>query len=420
MEINVKLIINKILYSKGFVVPKKDAAPKKFNHIFWSLSELETDMINVLMHIITKHDDVLNPEKVGEELELNRYIATNMHDISSSLGYTELNIQTITSTLDSITKNIATIYYDIDGGRQMEKATFLNKYTVTSSFNDVNKRIGIWVNSDIIKILREHTYLFKNFYKHAEFELKSKYSKLMYDYFRAKGNESERFDILDFAKMMDYDLVTTEWDWSRLNQNILKRARDEINKKTDMQITYNKVKSMDKGRVQTTQVDITGYIRNTNSKELDYFDDQTIMNRKVFYYIEKEVKQKFATMLRFQDRNAIANPDAYMDKLRREAIKNRAEFEAQILLQEWSNIIKYSFTDHDGFVGLVGYDGRDFVTINNDYKMYDIQTSEELSTSARDTYNKLTEYLVSDDGEGFGIDETTSYIKTCSISHTTG
>ena len=95
---------------------------KKFNHIFWMLTEIETDMINVLMHIIEKHDDILQPPEIGIEQELNRCITTNMHDLSSSLGHKELNIQTITSMLDMITKNVATIYYDIEDGRQQEKA----------------------------------------------------------------------------------------------------------------------------------------------------------------------------------------------------------------------------------------------------------------------------------------------------------
>jgi len=398
---------------------------KKFNHIFWMLSVEEIDVVNVLMHIIAKHDQIKMPSKDEVNLGLNRCITTNLHEISASLGFKDLKVQTILSMLDSITKNVATLYYDTHNGRQMEKASFLNKYTITSSKNDVNKRITLWINVEILNVLRNDLGIFKQMYKHARYELKSKYTKLIYDYFTSKGGNTATFTVEEFSTLMDYDLVTTEWDWSRLNSNVLKRASKEINDKTDMEIEYIKTKTDTGGRVKTTNIEFNYFIAKDETKEnFAYFKDSDLMIRRVDYYIEKDITEKFQKIIRFQDKNAIANPVAYMDKLRRVAMRDRAEYEAKVEVQEWSNIIKYEHTEKDGLVGLLNYEDRVFVTINNEYKIYDPETETELSTSAQDTMQKLTEYF---DGDNVGYTINEGYatyslptLSKCSISYSRG
>lgn len=398
---------------------------KKFNHVFWMLNVEEIDVVNVLMHIIAKHDNIKLPSDKEVALGLNRCITTNLHEISASLGFKELKVSTILSMLDSITKNVATLYYDTHDGRQMEKASFLNKYTITSSKNDMNKRITLWINVDILNVLRDNIGLFKQFYKHAKFELKSKYTKIIYDYFINKGGNTATFTVEEFAELMDFDLVTTEWDWSRLNSNILKRASKEINGKTDMQFEYIKTKADKGGRVKTTSIEFNYFIAKDTDEQFEYFNETTLTQRRVDYYIEKDINEKYDSVVRFKDKNAIANPDAYKDKLRRVALRDRAEYEAKVEVQEWSNIIKYEHTDLDGLVGLLNYDNIMFVTINNDYKIFDPATETELTTSARDTMNKIIEYFDGTDVAGYTINEgyrvySLPTLNKCSISYSKG
>ena len=399
---------------------------KKFTHIFWMITEQEIDLVNVLLHIIEKHDDILEPPEVESTLELNRCITTNMHDISAMLGNKELNITNIMSSLDLISKNLATIYYDIEDGRQMEKGAFLNKYKVTSSKNDVNKRITLWINTDLIKVLQDNTHLFNILYKQAKYELKSKYSIILYDYFLNKGDNKLILGIDEVIELIDYDLtVTTDWDWSRLNSNVLKRAIKEINNKTDLHIVYDKVKTSAGGRKQTTQIEFEYYQAKDDAEDeiFEYFSQSVLSIRRLDYYIEKHVHDVLATMTRFKDANAIKNPEAYMAKIRREALRDRDEFEAKIRVQEWSNVIKYEHTAEDGLVGLIDYttdDGvvHDFVTVNNDYKLYDPQSKVELSTSARDTYSRIEDYFQGGN-KGYTI-YSMPHIKNCSISYSKG
>jgi len=398
---------------------------RKFNHIFWMLNVEEIDVINVLMHIVAKHDEIKMASEEAIETGLNRCITTNLHEISASLGYKELKIQTILTKLDSIARNVATLYYSTSNGRQMDKATFLNKYSITSSKNDINKRITLWIDIEMLNVLSNNLGIFKQLYKHARYELKSKYAKLIYDYFTNKGGNTSTFTVAEFSELMDYDLITTEWDWSRLNSNILKRASKEINEKTDMRIEYIKTKTDNGDRIKTTSVEFNYYIaKDEENEEYAYFNELTLKERRVDYYIEKDILEKYDQVLRFKDKNAIANPTAYKEKLRRTAIRDRAEYEAKVDVQEWSNIIKYEHTDKDGLVGLLNYDGLTFVTINNDYKIFDPSTGVEHSTSARDTMQKLTEYF---DGDNVGytihegyMDYAVPNINKCSISYSKG
>jgi hypothetical protein len=387
----------------------------------------EIDIVNVLMHIIEKHDNIKQPSTNEIELGITRCITTNLHEIAALLGFKELKVQPILTMLDNITKNVASIFYSTDEGRQLEKVCFLNKYAITSSKNSMNKRITLWINVELINVFKNNLVLFKQLYNHARYELKSKYSKLIYDYFSNRGGNTAIFTVEEFSKLMDFDLITSEWDWSRLNSNILKRASKEINDKTNMNLEYVKTKTNNDGRVKTTSVEFNYYIaKETPSEEYEYFNEDILSTRRLEYYIEKHVIDKYSTIVRFKDKNAIVNPEAYKDKLRRESLRDRAEFEAKIDVQEWSNIIKYEHTEKDGLVGLINYEDRHFVTINNNYKIYDPSTETELTTSARDTMNKIIEYFNQDtDTHGYTINEDYSIypIKTfnkCSISYSKG
>jgi len=107
-----------------------------------------------------------------------------------------------------------------------------------------------------------------------------------------------------------------------------------------------------------------------------------------------------------------------MHKLRTDAERLRDDYQAKVLLQEWLNNIKYNNQDHEGLVILQDYSKDNmFITVNNNYKLYDIEKNVEISTSARDTRIKINAFLKKGD---YNIVETEDYMKNCSISYTQG
>jgi len=390
-----------------------------FKHIFWNLTKPEIDLVNVLLNIVERKDDL-----DSDEFDYNQFsyiIDTNMHELSSSLGFLQLEVDTITQTLDSLTRNLATIYHEKDNHIFMTKSSFIYQFNITSTDKDINKRLNMMVSTKLIKILKDHKDLFELLYRFERFGVKSKYSKVIYERYYKAGDTAEEFTIDELIETTDFSLEKkTKMDWSRVNSNILKRVSDELSKKTDMYFQFQKVKTAvgDTKRIQTTGIKLfITMAPEVNDPEVCY-SDRMLMDRKVAYYIERDIKHRFAALNKFKTKEIISDPEAYMYKMRTDAQKIANEYEAQVLLQEWLNNIKYNNHDHEGLVVLEDYSkDNQFITINNNYKLYDIEKKQEISTSARDSRIKIKAFMK--DGH-YDIVETEDYIKNCSISYTSG
>lgn len=386
-----------------------------FKHIFWNLSKEEIDLLNIIINIVERNDSFADDD--FDYNSTSYIIDTNFHELSSSLGHLELAIPEVMQQLENLTKNIATVYHADEQNIFMNKAAFIYQYNITSTDNDINKRLSIVINTNLIKILRENKRLFEMFYRFAKYELKSKYSKIMYDRFSQKERMVEEFEIDEFVSIIDFGLTYKSMDWARLNSNILKRASKEINDKTNLYFNYEQIKEKVNGRMQTTKIKVSTTLAPEVEDPDMYFDNDFLMERKIAYYIERDIKHKFEQATRFKSQT-VNNKDAYLDKMRRKAMESKEEYKAQVLLQEWLNNIKYLNYNHDGLVVLHDYsDDHKHITVNNNFRLYDITKRIELSSSARDTRNKIQAFMEYGD---YDIVETGEYLKNCSISYTQG
>jgi len=389
-----------------------------FKHLFWNLNEADIDLLNVLINIIERNDDF--EEDDFDYKQIGYIIDTNMHELASCLGFLELKVDNIIQRIEALQKSIATIYYEDDTNIYMTKASFIYQYNVSSTNNDINKRLNIVVNTKIVKILREKKSLFELFYKFDRYGIKSKYSKIIYERFYDRDKTVEVLDIDTLSKEIDFGLKYKSLDWSRLNSNILKRVVKEITEKTDLYFEYEKVKTVhgDSKRKQTTKVKISTSVAPETDTPKGYFTNEFLMKRKIAYYIERDIKARFAASKKFKVKDIIKNPKAYMYKLRKIAEQNYDEYEARVLIQEWLNNIKYKNSDYEGLVVLENYSkDNQFVTVNNKYKLYDIKKKIEISSSARDSRIKINAFM---QRGSYNIIETEQYIKECSISYTQG
>lgn len=390
----------------------------EFKHIFWNLTKSEIDMLNVLINIVERNDDFDN--EIGFNYTSPFYIIdTNMHELSSSLGMLSLNVDSIQKTLDLLNKNNATLYYEFEKDRFLEKSTFVQKFIVTSSKKDINKRLKMWVSTSIIKVMRENKELFEQFYKYEKYGLRGKYSRILYDIFSKKDRMVETYDIDDFIAMVDFDLEELQINtWSRLSSNILKRAANEINEKSNLYFEYENVKDKlaSTNRTQTMKVKIVAQTAPEAEFPETYYDDDFLMDRKITYYMERDVNTKYTAASRF---GTIKDEDSYKFSVRKDLKKNKDEYEARVLLQEWINLVKYNNSDHHGLVVLTDFTADNhFITVNNNYKLYDIEKKQELTTSARDTRLKINEFM--EKHGDYDIVETEKFLKDCSISYTKG
>lgn len=393
---------------------------KKFTKILWSIDKAEIDMVNVLINIVERNDS-FDPDIPFDYHSLYYMLETNMHELSSSLGFKELSIDHINQILDSLSSKVATIYYEDGLDRIMKKGPFVQEFTITSSNKDVNKRIQVWLNTRLIKIFREDKKMFDLFYRFTKYNLKSKYSRILYEMFSKKDKSSLKISVDDLTDELDYELSENKQKtWSRLNSNILKRAVAELDLKSNLTLRYDKIKDKDEkdNRVKTSMIKIEAILAPEMEEPDTYFSNEFLLSRKIDYYLEREVERRYSSATRFGT-ITIYDENAYKAKMRRELRNSTKEYEARVLLQEWINIVKYNHLEIDGLVALENFAGYEFVTVNNEYILVDVKTRNQLSMNAIDTREKIKRFLNDANGD-YTIVETTGKIKDCSISYTKG
>lgn len=385
----------------------------QFKHIIWNLTKKEIDMVNVLINIVEMYDKF----DVGHTFDYNSPIYMldlTYHDLAASLGYSTLNykiMQEINSILDNLSKTHAAIFYtNDDNDRFMENTTLLLKYTLSSTSGkdlkrDHDKRFSIMLSTSLVKVLRENKDLFKKFYTHDRYDLRGKYSTILYDVIatQAKGSNTVaiNFTIDEFIDLIDFDLEesTNTESWTKINSNILKRAAKEINNKSNMYFHYDKIKEKltHTGRTQTTGVKFEISLAPEAEETYDFFDDDFLMERKISYYIEKEINRKVNELKKFND-NRIKNEDGYRFTESQKLQKQKDEFEAKVKIQDLVNWVKYNYHGENGLVCFFGYEDNEYITVNSDHKLMNVETKKILSKNAIDTYNKIKK-LLADEGE---------------------
>ena len=398
----------------------------QFKHLIWNLNKSCIDLANILINIVERYEKL----DIGQTFDYASPIYMmdlNFHDLASSMGHLRLDEKTmheIITGLDNLSKTQASIYYANKNDRFEETTSFILKYTVSSIKRDMNKRLTLMLSTSLVKILRENKGIFLKLYTHARYDLKSKYSTVLYDILSKKSKGSYTiatvFTIEEFKKLLDFDLVeTNNFDsWTKINSNILSRAAKEINEKTNMYLTYTTIKDKthsDK-RTQTNSIKFETSLAPELEATDEYFTDDILMARKIEYYKEKEVDRKVRELKKFRS-ITIDDEENYKFKERQKLDKQHQEFEAQAKLQEWVNWVKYNNPTEHGLVCLINYESHEYVTINSIYKLMNIETNKILSSNARDTFIKVQNHI-NNDGD-YGLVDV-DYKKDYSISFSKG
>ncbi len=387
-------------------------------------------MVNVLINIVERYDQM----DVGHAFDYNSAIYVldvTYHELAASLGYLTLDykvVHEINSILDNLSKTHANIFYTHDGDRFMENTTFLLKYVLSTtnkgSKRDLDKRFSIMLSTSLVKIMRENKELFKRFYTHDRYDLRGKYTTVLYDTLsaRAKGSNTIGIDYAldELVNVIDFELEETcnIESWAKINSNILKRSSKEINEKTNMYISYDKVKNKigDTNRMQTMAIRFEISLAPEMEETSGYFTDDFLMERKTEYYMEKEVNRKVIELKKFNDMR-IKNEDQYRFIERQKLMKQKDEFQSKVKIQEFLNWVKYNNPDEHGLVCLLDYEDHNYVTVNSEHLLADVDSRETLSKNACDTYVKIQRFL---DANGECVLVDAHNIKEYSISYSKG
>ena len=402
----------------------------QFKHIIWNLAKREIDMVNVLINIV----EMYTRFDVGHTVDYNSpvyMLDLTYHDLASTLGYTSLDDRIVTeinSTLDTLSKTHAAIYYTESSDRYMENTTFLLKYILSSTDfgakRDLDKRFTIMLSTSLLKILRENKDLLRRLYTHDKYDLRGKYSTILYDNLvkRTRGSTvvSVTLTLDEIIDMVDFDLgETTNTDgWTKINSNILKRASKEINEKSTMYFSYDKIKSKStdaSSRVQTTAIKFELSLA-PEAETPEYFTEAELMERKILYKIEMEINRNVAELKKFND-SKIKNEDGYRYTKRQELLKNKPEYRAKVKIQDMVNWVKYNNPGEHGLVCFYNIQSHGIVAVNSDHKLVDIETKKYLTKNAVETLDVIEPIIVN--GGEYGLYDI-EYKKEYSISYSKG
>lgn len=403
----------------------------QFKHIIWNLAKKEIDMVNVLINIVEMYARF----DVGHTIDYNSpayVLDLTYHDLASTLGYTSLDDKVVTeinSTLDNLAKTHATIYYFDGSDRYMENTTFLLKYILSSTDfgakRDLDKRFSIMLSTSLIRILRENKDLFKRFYTHDRYDLRGKYSTVLYDTFVKKTRGSTVVSVTmtldDIIEIVDFDLGETSntGGWTKINSNILKRASKEIIEKTTMYFSYEKIKNKpsDVGaRKQTTAIKFEISLAPEMEETPEYFTEAELMERKIQYKIEMEINRKISELRKFNDVK-IKNEEWYRHNARQELLKVKPEYKSKVKIQDLVNWVKYNNPGEHGLVCFYNINGHEVVTVNCDHKLVDVETKKYLTKNAIETLDIIEPIIMN--GEEYGLYDI-EYKKEYSISYSKG
>ena len=395
-----------------------------FKHLTWNLTRPEIDMANVLVNLVETYTRLdVGHETIDYDIP---YYALELtyHDLAAALGKGVLDpsiIKDINSTIASLSKTQATVYFDDANDRVAEHGTLIMQYVQSSTAVDgqrnLNKRFTVLLNTSLVRVLLDHKDIFERLYSHDRYDLRSKYSTLLYNELMDRDlgeiNTCVNYDLSEFIDILDFELEgnTNLSSWTKLNSTILTRSVKELNVKTNLHLGYKKLKDKPESRLYTVGVSFDYTLDIEKVATPTYYDNDLLFDRKMSYFIDRDIERTLEQM-------KLADIDI-ADNFRKDEKRRRRndvpEYKAQIDVQDLLNRIKYNHTDDHGVICFFDVNGIDRVTVRSDYCLMDITTGTLLSNSALESYTILKEFI-NNDGEYdiIGIESKPEYSISCS------
>jgi len=136
---------------------------------------------------------------------------------------------------------------------------FIHKITVSRHQNDHKKKVRLVLDGEICNMIFNVKRLFTKFFLKIQFSMISKYSKLLYEVLKDYQNINTK--VIEFETLLNILNVDptnlTNRKWAFFNRDVLKKAVDEINTKSDIRVEYETIKERIDSRLQVSKVKFT-------------------------------------------------------------------------------------------------------------------------------------------------------------------
>ena len=284
--------------------------------------------------------------------------------------------------------------------------------------DDNGKELIVYLSLDFFHLAKNFRKKIDNHLPLGESNLKSKHAIMLYKILKDSEDPLKLWPVDDLKILFD----SQHMEFYAFNNNVIKRAVREINRKSDIYVQVEPYRERRDGATTTTklQFKVEGetnqcVFRVKLSNKDIVVSKEALIKKKTEKMIDDAVENEYKRSLSIG--KIITNKEAYTKKVRRSLMRDWNEYEAKVKIDDWMEMTK--FGDETGLVILKNYkEGYEYVTVNNDYLLYAIIENKVLSKDAKDTIKSMRTFLKQ--GGQVEILKTDTLIQDCEKSYISG
>ena len=222
----------------------------------YKMSPLQIDLINSLIYKV-REQIIKNSMELDDSIPSTLF-EFNISEISSMLPkYNNNEYGEIIRQLDALS-DVKIVINSLGKNKEIDEmiiTRFIHEMRISRHRQQGKKKIKLAISNTIInRFIHVKKYFSKMFFS-IQFSMKSKYSKLLYEI--VKDYEKLNVLVVSFENLTELLNVTedSQKKWSVFRANILKKAVDEINSRSDITVDYEPIKEKPEGqRLQVTKI----------------------------------------------------------------------------------------------------------------------------------------------------------------------
>lgn len=298
--------------------------------VFAYLTPTQIDLLNILFYTIKKEIlsnkiqiDNLDPivEVTVRLTEIHSMLNNKYNKDSESLLHYLYELKKVDVMINSLGKVKDRIEYKL--------TSIIHTLTWSKHRNILDKNIKVGMDRDVILSFIKRTDYFAKMYLTLQLSMTSKYSKLLYEILKDyEGIKSITIDFQMLLPLLNVNFENTKnGQWALFNQNILKKSVIEINKESDIFVTYDPIKEKLEGkRKQVTKIKF--FIKKQSESRLQELGliEESITDHKL-YNKSKTKLDKF-----------IKNGYKVIDEtmwIETDIKKNEKQYDSEIRIEQW-------------------------------------------------------------------------------------
>jgi len=414
-----------VLYYKDFIKEE-----------FAVLTPIQVDLIGTMFFFIS--DIMLQQELTEEEIyewaSLNHF-EINLQSISDVLGkYKNGYYNEIIKNLHEISK-IQVLTNVLHKNKTQESILFhfLRKIAWSKDKQTTSKRVKVWIEPELLIMFLNVKNYYTKFSLQIQVGLKSKYSKLLYELLKDYvGSYEKRIEINILKAILNVDIINKPslQKWANFNRDILKKAVQEVNDKSDIKVTYEVIKDRIDKKLEVVAVKFK--LESQKSILIDYTDnvsydlDTKIISNEELPAIELspiEMKYRSLAKKRLEQTKIfgteIKNEEKYLETIIRNLKSENLEIENMIIVDNlFKEIISYIDVPESNkpkVLIMENFEGQPIVSISNQYLLYSPINKSNITETIESTINKINKFK--DMGGKFKIIETNEIISEIAYSY---